>query len=231
LQVRQQPAAQFSRLASSKVSHLKVQISRLALCYLIAKWRKSSIVNFVHSHPHLIPDWLLKMFSILKSRILKTIGVLAMIAVLTTSIIVTIAVKAENSRLTSMTLIQEKPTLFTYNNAPGEVPGRKTYYAAELTKPSGEAFGLLTGNVSSIAPVQGNPEEARLRTLIFRLPEGQIIAMGNSVYPSGAVEIDPNASITIAVIGGTGEYIGARGEVISTKNENGTYTHEFILRK
>jgi hypothetical protein len=43
------------------------------------------------------------------------------------------------------------------------------------------------------------------------------------------VEIDPNASITIAVIGGTGEYIGARGEVISSRNSDGTYTHNFIL--
>jgi hypothetical protein len=171
------------------------------------------------------------MFSILKSKILKTIGFLAIIGLLVTSLIVTIAVKADDSDVTSLSLIQAKPMLFTYNNAPGEVPGRKTYYAAELTKPSGEAFGLLTGNVSSIAPVQGNPEEARLRTLIFRLPEGQIIAMGNSVYPRGAVEIDPNASITVAVIGGTGEYIGARGEVVSSRNADGTYIHELIFQK
>jgi hypothetical protein len=55
--------------------------------------------------------------------------------------------------------------------------------------------------------------------------------MGNSVYPNGAEEIEPNASITIAVTGGTGEYIGARGEVISTRNEDGTYTHKFTLRQ
>jgi hypothetical protein len=171
------------------------------------------------------------MFSKFKSTILKVIGVLALIGVLMITVIVTIAVKADNSTVTLLTLEQAKPTLFTYNNAPGEVPGRKTYFAAELTKPSGGAFGLLTGNISSIAPVAGNPEEARLRTLIFRLPEGQIVAMGNSVYPSGAVEIDPNASITIAVIGGTGEYLGARGEVVSSRNADGTYTHEFILRQ
>jgi hypothetical protein len=171
------------------------------------------------------------MFSKFKSTILKVIGVLALIGVLIITVIVTLAVNANDNAVTRLSVVSAKPTLFTYNNAPGEVPGRNTYYAAELTKSSGEAFGLLTGHDSSIVPFQVNQEEARLRTLIFRLPEGQIVAMGNSVYPNGAVEIEPNASITIAVTGGTGEYIGARGEVISTKNEDGTYTHEFILRR
>lgn len=171
------------------------------------------------------------MFSKFKSTILKVISVLALIGVLVITVIVTLVVKADDSAVTVLTLKQSKPTLFTYNNSPGEVPGRSTYFAAELTKPSGEAFGLLTGNESSIVLFQGNQEEARLRTLTFRLPEGQIVAMGNSVYPNGAVEIEPNTAITIAVTGGTGEYIGARGEVISTRNGDGTYTHELIFQK
>ena len=167
----------------------------------------------------------------LKSTILKVIGVLSLIGVLVITVIVTLAVNANDKAFTHLSVISSKPALFTYNNAPGEVPGRQTYYAAELTKQSGEAFGLLTGNDSSIVPFQGNQEEARLRTLIFRFPEGQIVAMGNSVYPSGAVEIKPNASITIAVTGGTGEYIGVSGEVVTSRNADGTYTHKFALRK
>jgi hypothetical protein len=89
----------------------------------------------------------------------------------------------------------------------------------------------MTGNASSIAPVPGNPEEAHFRTLIFRLPAGQIVAMGNSVYPGGAAEIDPNAAITLAIVGGTGKYLGARGEVTSTRNADGTYTYKFKLLK
>ena len=141
------------------------------------------------------------------------------------------AANAEKAAVTQMTLIQGKPTLFTYDNLPGEIPGKKTYFAAGLTKPTGAAFGLLTGDIFTVAPVSGNPEEARLRTLIFRLPGGQIVATGNSVYPRGAVEIDPNKPIVIAVIGGTGTYLGARGEVVTTRKADGTYSHKFTLLK
>jgi len=171
------------------------------------------------------------MLSKFKSTILTVIGVLALIGVLIITVIVTLAVNANDNAVTNLSVVSARPILFSYNNAPGEVPGRNTYYAAELTKSSGEAFGLLTGHDSPILTFDVSQEEARLRTLIFGLPEGQIVAMGNSVYPNGAEEIEPNASITIAVTGGTGEYIGARGEVISTRNEDGTYTHKFTLRQ
>lgn len=160
-----------------------------------------------------------------------SIAGLAILGALVTSVPVATAANTDAAAATRMTVIQEKPTLFTYDNLPGEVPGKKTYFAARLTKPSGAAFGLLTGNISSVAPVVGNPEEARLRTLIFTLPGGQIIAQGNSVYPRGAVQIDPNTSIVIAVTGGTGTYIGARGQVVSSRNADGTYTHKFTLLK
>jgi hypothetical protein len=166
------------------------------------------------------------------SRMKATIAGLAILGALVATVPVATAANAENGSVTRMTLIQEKPALFTYENLPGEVPGRKTYYAARLTKPSGEDFGLLTGNISTIQPLQGNsPEEARLRLLVFTLPGGQIVAQGNSLYPRGSVEINPNTSIVTAITGGTGKYIGARGQVIHTRNADGTYTHRFTLLK
>ena len=165
------------------------------------------------------------------TRIKTSIAGLAILGALVASVPVATAANTDGAAATRMTVIQEKPTLFTYENLPGEIPGRKTYFAARLTKASGAAFGLLTGNISTVAPVAGNPEEARLRNLIFTFPGGQIVAQGNSVYPSGAVEIDPNKSIVIAVIGGTGTYIGARGQVVSSRNTDGTYTHKFTLLK
>jgi hypothetical protein len=159
------------------------------------------------------------------------LGGLAIIGVLVAGVTFVSPVNAQSSSVTRMTLLQAKPTLFTYENLPGEIPGKKTYFYAQLSKPSGQAFGLLTGDISSVAPVPGNPEEARLRTLIYRLPGGQIVAMGNHVYPSGAVEINPNEVIKTAILGGTGKYLGARGEVTHTRNTDGTYTHKFTLLK
>jgi len=166
------------------------------------------------------------------SRMKATIAGLAILGALVALVPLATSANADNGSVTRMTLIQEKPALFTYENLPGEVPGRKTYYAARLTKPSGEDFGVLTGNISTIQPLQGNnPEEARLRLLVFTLPGGQIVAQGNSLYPRGSVEINPNTSIVTAITGGTGKYIGARGQVIHTRNTDGTYTHRFTLLK
>ena len=165
------------------------------------------------------------------TRIKSSIAGIAILGALVATVPMATAANAANPDVTRMTLIQEKPTIFTYNNLPGEIPGKKTYFAARLTKPTGAAFGLLTGNISSVAPVAGNPEEARLRTLIFTLPGGQMIAQGNSIYPLGAVEINPNTPIVIAVTGGTGTYLGARGQVVTSRNTDGTYTHKFTLLK
>ena len=167
------------------------------------------------------------------TRIKASIAGIAILGALVATLPMATAANAAKPDVTRMTLIQEKPTLFSYENLPGEVPGTKTYYAARLTKPTGAAFGLLTGNISAIHPLQqeNNPEEARLRTLIFTLPGGQMIAQGNSIYPRGAVEINPNTPVVIAVTGGTGKYIGARGQVVTTRNADGTYIHKFTLLK
>ena len=165
------------------------------------------------------------------SRMKTAIAGLAILGALVATVPVATAASAHTSAVTRMTVNQAKPTLFTYDNLPGEIPGKKTYFAAPLTKPSGEAFGVLTGNISTVAPVAGNPAEARLRKLIFTLPGGQIIAEGNSLYPRGEVEISPNTTIVIAVIGGTGAYIGAQGQVATSRNPDGTYTHKFTLLK
>ena len=167
------------------------------------------------------------------TRIKASIAGIAILGALVATLPMATAANAAKPDVTRMTLIQEKPTLFSYENLPGEVPGTKTYYAARLTKPTGAAFGLLTGNISAIHPLQqeNNPEEARLRTLVYTLPGCQIIAQGNSLYPRGAVEINPNTSIVTAITGGTGKYIGARGQIVHTRNTDGTYIHKFTLLK
>ena len=165
------------------------------------------------------------------NRLKTSIAGLAILGALVATVPMATSASAHTPAATRVSINQAKPTLFTYGNLSGEIPGKKTYFAAQLSKPSGEAFGILTGNISTVAPIPGNPEEARLRTLIFTLPGGQIVAEGNSVYPRGEVEINPNTSIVIAVIGGTGTYIGARGQVITSRNADGTYTHKFTLLK
>ncbi|MBJ7381315.1 MAG: hypothetical protein JHC66_01895 [Acidimicrobiia bacterium] len=168
----------------------------------------------------------------MKSRLLKAlIGVLAIIGALATSFAVVSAVNSDSDDVTRITIISGVPVNFTYDNPPGGVPGQTTYFVGKVTKPSGEAFGLVTGSLRAVAPVSGKLGEVRLRNLVFKLPEGQIVAMGNSIYSPTQVQLIKNTKVVIAVIGGTGKYIGARGELETNRNDDGTYTYRFTLLK
>lgn len=54
-----------------------------------------------------------------------------------------------------------------------------------------------------------------------------ILVSGAHAYRSGQVETD--TEIIRAIVGGTGIYAGARGDMVSTRLENGWYRHDIIL--
>ncbi len=49
---------------------------------------------------------------------------------------------------------------------------------------------------------------------------------GEAIYADEDVEHGAGAS---AVAGGTGDFMGARGQVATTRNDDGSYRHEFTL--
>lgn len=51
----------------------------------------------------------------------------------------------------------------------------------------------------------------------------------DSLYPAPDPEPRPNAPVVIAVIGGTGAYIGASGEVTTTRQADGSYRQVITL--
>lgn len=103
-------------------------------------------------------------------------------------------------------------------------------FVADLTTNSGTSAGKLTGSITTIAGSgNGVAGSARQRELVFDLPKGQLVAIGNSLYPEGATEMDQNKPVTIAIVGGTGRYMGARGEVRTNRNADGTYRHVLTL--
>ncbi len=73
----------------------------------------------------------------------------------------------------------------------------------------------------------------RYRELVFALAGGQIVALGTSIYAARTTTNfeDNNAPVRIAVVGGTGKYRSAHGEVITTKRADGSYRHVIILDK
>ncbi len=65
--------------------------------------------------------------------------------------------------------------------------------------------------------------------LVFNFKNGQIVALGASQYATTVAPnfANKNAPVTIAIVGGTGNYAGARGTVTTKKRANGTYKHTF----
>ena len=137
-----------------------------------------------------------------------------------------------NKDIYKIVVLQGAPTIKTWDlqeYAPGAT---ETIFGAKLTTTKGKASGFITGSIISDEIIQvGANGEYRHRTLTFTLPAGQILAKGNSFYPSGQAELSFNESATIAVIGGTGKYLGANGEVKTTRKADGTYRHVFTLLK
>jgi hypothetical protein len=112
--------------------------------------------------------------------------------------------------------------------------GDVTYFESNLTK-DGNPFGTLSGIIETHDVVSdGTNLETRLRNLVFELPDGQIIAKGASTYVTGPdfVPLNPGNQVVIAIIGGTGAYLGASGELVTTRNEDNTYLQVLrLIRK
>ena len=52
---------------------------------------------------------------------------------------------------------------------------------------------------------------------------------GTAAYPADQAEMAPDSPHVRAVIGGTGRFIGARGQMVTTRREAGHYEHTFTL--
>ena len=131
------------------------------------------------------------------------------------------------------TLVQALPHIdFTDVAAKGDSPGDTEEFYAPLTrdgKPAGHVSGVLMiedmpNNVTGVAGA-----EERLTLLNFDLPDGLIMVGGQAPYPAGEQTMRPQAPAVRPVIGGTKAYLGARGEVTTTKQSDQTYLHKFHL--
>ena len=56
-----------------------------------------------------------------------------------------------------------------------------------------------------------------------------LVIAGTAAYPNGQAEMAPDSPHVRAVIGGTGRFIGARGQMVTTRRDAGHYEHTFTL--
>ena len=96
---------------------------------------------------------------------------------------------------------------------------------------TGEVFGTKT--LVKLA-TDANPNLEQRTTLLsftFGDRQDQIIVLGVVDYSPTGAEFNTGQPVVRAILGGTGKYMGARGQLTSTRNADGSYTQVFTLLK
>jgi len=130
-------------------------------------------------------------------------------------------------------LTQQPPALHPVDlHIEGASVGDMVLYEASIAGEQGES-GMLTGFLitADIPDAEtGDLHQDRLGQLSFDLGNGtSLVVAGEAIYPDADVEMTQNAAQLRAVVGGTGDFMGARGQVATSHNDDGSYRHEFTL--
>src|SRR2546423_5755737 len=153
------------------------------------------------------------------------------------SIFVGACSRSTNGSTETFTVYEDKPTLKLLDlGPPGNSPGDVYHFFAPLhSSPGGPVTGEVFGSKTLIKmATDTNPNlETRATVLffIFANRQDQIVALGATDYPPTAGEFDAGQPVARAILGGTGKYMGARGQLTSTRNADGSYKQVFTLMK
>ncbi len=137
----------------------------------------------------------------------------------------------------TFTVYEDAPKMSLLDlGAPGKSLGDVYHFSAPLhSERGGPVTGEVIGSKTLVKlPTDANPNlERRATLLFFTFADGkdQIIALGAADYSPSAPEFDAGQPVVRPVLGGTGKYMGARGQVTSTRNTGGSYTQVFTLLK
>jgi hypothetical protein len=137
----------------------------------------------------------------------------------------------------SFTVYEDAPKMSLLDlGASGNSLGDVYHFSAPLhSERGGPVSGEVIGSKTLVKmATDANPTLERRATLLFFTfadRKDQIIAFGAADYSPSAPEFDAGQPVVRPVLGGTGKYMGARGQVTSTRNTDGSYTQVFTLLK
>ena len=138
---------------------------------------------------------------------------------------------ADGQPRTVIKLHQARPELHTIDVAPkGHSDGDILTFEADLTGENGR-HAVLDGYLITVDEANASePDEDRYSHMVVDFGDGStIVAEGRSSYSAAATEMANNKPRLRAVVGGTGEFIGARGQISTWRNEDGSYDHTIEL--
>jgi hypothetical protein len=159
----------------------------------------------------------------------------ALAALLALALMPACGLRSTNSSTETLTVYQDAPKMKVLDlGEPGNSPGDVYHFFAPLhSSPGGPVIGEVFGSKTLVKlATEANPDLEQRATLLsftFSDRQDQIIALGVADYSPTAGEFNPSQPRARAILGGTGKYMGARGQLTSTRNADGSYTQVFTL--
>tara|TARA_B100000767_G_C19536557_1_gene438885 strand:+ start:161 stop:643 length:483 start_codon:yes stop_codon:yes gene_type:complete len=134
---------------------------------------------------------------------------------------------------TKFTIHQDEPSLAHVDvGQKGQSQRDLLAFDAPVQTTSGEK-GKLSGLVIAVDTPENEPEvfQDRIVSMVFDFGNANtLVISGKSVYPyHGELEFAKNVAQIRAIVGGTGKYIGARGQISTTRDDDDGYTHVIEL--
>jgi len=170
-------------------------------------------------------------------NLIVTQRIAAVAALLASTLMAACGLRSTNSSTETLTVYQDAPKMKLLDlGEPGNSPGDVYHFFAPLhSSPGGPVIGEVFGSKTLVKlATDANPNCEQRTTLLrftFSDRQDQIIALGVADYAPTVGEFDPSQPRARAILGGTGKYMGARGQLTSTRNADGSYTQVFTLLK
>lgn len=108
--------------------------------------------------------------------------------------------------------------------------GDALLFGADVTTDDGDT-GKLQGMLVTLEFTKDGYAaiENRIGHLQFTFEDGTILVAGMTSYTQGEQEMEEGQPQPRAIIGGTGAFMGASGEMVTQRNDDGTYTHTLTM--
>src|SRR5438874_13058296 len=157
-------------------------------------------------------------------KLIVTPRMKALAALLASILIAACGLRSTNPSTETLTLYQDAPKMKLLDlGEPGNSPGDVYHFFAPLhSSPSGPVIGEVFGSKTLVKlATDANPNLEQRTTLLsftFGDRQDQIIVLGVVDYSPTGAEFNPGQPVVRAILGGTGKYMGARGQLASTRN-------------
>jgi hypothetical protein len=145
--------------------------------------------------------------------------------------------RCANTSTESFTVYEDGPKMSLLDlGQPGNSPGDVYHFFAPLRSSrggpvTGEVFGSKTLIKLATDTKPDTENRGTLLSFTFGGHQDQIVVFGITEYSPSAGEFAAGKSVVRPILGGTGKYMGARGQLTSTRNADGSYTQVFTLLK